>query len=300
MSSVGIVKLKNNDLDSIRKAINESLKLIDYYFRNTIERVVIKPNLCYYWDSSTGQTTDPRLVAALIDLIREKTSPNVDIAIIESDASAMRCKYAFRMLGYEKLAQEKNVKLVNLSEQESDEVNVNCNNHTYDLKVPKIISNADLRINVSKIKYTIDPIKLTCALKNLFGCIPEQKKYLYHSDLGNVIVAINKAMKFDLCLIDGNIVSGIQPRKLGLLMASQDPVAIDAASAEIAWLNPDKIEYFSLAEEEGIGKRNFNLKGEDLTYFKNLYPKKTFKRKMMGQAYKMVLRVGLGRRLGLE
>ena len=46
-------------------------------------------------------------------------------------------------------------------------------------------------------------------------------------------------MKFDLCLIDNNIAAGIQPRKLGLVMASQDPVAIDVAAAKIAWLNPD-------------------------------------------------------------
>ncbi len=239
-------------------------------------------------------------MASLIDFIRNKTRSDVDISIVESDASAMRCKYAFRMLGYEKIAQEKNVRLVNLSEEESDEVNVSCNGKAYDLMVPKIISGADLRINVSKIKYTIDPIKLTCALKNVFGCNPNPKKYLYHSDLENVIVAMNKAMKFDLCLVDGNVVSGIQPKILGLVMAGQDPVALDSACAQIAWLNPNKIGYFWLAEKEGIGKRNFVPKGVPIDYFRALYPKKTFRRKMMGQAYKLVLSVGLGPRLGLE
>jgi hypothetical protein len=38
--------------------------------------------------------------------------------------------------------------------------------------------------------------------------------------------ALNKAMKFDLNLIDNNIASGIAPRKLGLIMASTDPVAL--------------------------------------------------------------------------
>ncbi len=300
MSSVSIVKIQPNNEYPIRQAINESLKLVNFSFRDTIEKVVIKPNLCYYWDYSTGQTTDPKFVAALIDLIREKTSANTDISIIESDASAMRCKYAFRMLGFEKIADEKEVKLVNLSEEESEEVNVHCNGNSYNLKIPKIISNADLRINISKIKYTVDPLKLTCTLKNIFGCIPNPKKYLYHSDLGNVIVATNKAMKFNLNLIDGNVVSGIQPRKLGLVMASLDPVALDAASAQIAWLNPHKIEYLLLAEKEGLGKRDFISKGATLNDFRALYPKKNFRRKMMGQAYKLVLRVGLGRRLGLE
>ena len=72
--------------------------------------------MCYYLDCSTGETTDPKFVGAFIDLIREKISPDLDIAIVESDASAMKCKYAFRMLGFEKLAQEKNVRLLNLSE----------------------------------------------------------------------------------------------------------------------------------------------------------------------------------------
>jgi uncharacterized protein (DUF362 family) len=300
MSLVSFVKIQK-DLDyPMKQAISESLRLIDYSFDKTVRKVVIKPNLCYYWDCSTGQTTDPRFVAELIDLIRERIAADVEISIVESDASAMRCKYAFRMLGFERLAREKNVRLVNLSEEESDNVSVSCNGQTYNLMVPQIISNSDLRINISKIKYTVDPIKLTCALKNIYGCNPYPQKYKYHPDLGNIIVALNKAMKFNLCLIDSNVVSGIQPRKLGLVMASQDPVAIDTAAARIAWLNPSKIQYFQVAEKEGVGQRVFIPKGSSLDYFRALYPKKTFRRKMMGRAYKLVLSVGLGRRLGLE
>ncbi|MBE3117083.1 DUF362 domain-containing protein [Candidatus Bathyarchaeota archaeon] len=300
MSLVSFVQMKKDFSNPYRQAIIESLKLIDYSFDKTVKKVVIKPNLCYYWDCTTGQTTDPLFVAELIDLLRERISDSVDIAVVESDASAMRCKYAFRMLGFEQLALEKNVRLVNLSEEESDSLAVSCNGKNYGFMVPRIIRDADLKINISKIKYTIDPIKLTCALKNMYGCNPYPKKYKYHADLGNVIVALNKAMKFNLCLIDNNVVSGVQPRKIGLVMASRDPVAIDVASAKIAWLNPDKIGYFHLAEREGVGSRSFVSKGLPLDYFKAMYPKKTFKRKMMGRAYKMVLKVGLGRRLGLE
>jgi uncharacterized protein (DUF362 family) len=300
ISLVSLVKMNSNSPKPYNQAITEALSLINYSFQKDLKKVVIKPNLCYYWDCSTGQTTDPLFVADLIDIIREKTSPNVDIALVESDASAMRCKYAFKMLGFEDLALEKNVRLINLSEEKCDSAQVSCNGKNYGFDVPKIITDADLRINISKIKYTVDPIKLTCALKNIYGCNPYPKKYKYHPDLGNVIVALNKAMKFDLCLIDNNIVSGIEPRKVGLVMASRDPVAIDVASAKIAWLNPDKIDYFHVAEQEGIGKRTFAAKGLPLEYFRAMYPKKTFKRKMMGRAYKMVLKVGLGRRLGLE
>jgi len=301
MSLVSFVKINQEYQNPLKQSIIESLALIDYSFNKTIKKVVIKPNLCYYWDCSTGQTSDPRFVAELIDLLRQEISTDVEIALVESDASAMRCKYAFRMLGFERLAAEKNVRLVNLSEEPcDDDANVSCNGKAYSFKVPKIIQAADLKINLPKIKYTVDPIKLTCALKNLYGCNPYPKKYKYHSDLGNVIVALNKAMKFDLHLIDSNIASGIQPRRLGLIMASRNPVAIDVAAAKIAWLNPNQIPYFRLAETEGIGNRAFTPKGEPLESFRALYPKKTFKRKAMGRAYKMVLQVGLGRRLGLE
>jgi uncharacterized protein (DUF362 family) len=300
MSLVSFVKINQESPNPFKQAILQSLQLIDYSFNKTVKKILIKPNLCYYWDCTTGQTSDPKFVAELIDLLREKISSDVEISLVESDASAMRCKYAFRMLGFERLALEKNVKLVNLTDEPCDDINVSCNNKTYNFTVPKIIQDADLKINLPKIKYTVDPIKLTCALKNLYGCNPYPKKYKYHQDLGNVIVALNKALKFDLNLIDSNIASGIQPRRLGLLMASRDPVAIDVASAHIAWLNPNKIPYFNLAEKEGVGSRKFIPKGTPLEHFKAHYPKKTFKRKIMGRAYKLVLQVGLGRRLGLE
>jgi len=294
-----LVKVPRSGNYPFKEAILKSLNLINYFFDERIKRIVIKPNLCYYWDCTTGQTTQPRFVEELVDLIRQFLDP-IDIAIIESDASAMRCKYAFRMLGFEKLAKEKNVRLVNLSEDRNEAVKISCNGKPYNFLVPKTISEADLRINIAHIKYTIDPIKLTCALKNIYGCNPTPKKFQYHSDLGNVIVALNKAMKFNLCLIDSNIAAGIQPRKLGLVMASQDPVAVDVAAAKIAGLNPHKIPYLSLAEREGIGKMTFLSKGEPLETFKALYPKRTFKTKMKAQAYKLVVRSGLGSKLGIE
>ncbi|MGD6808919.1 MAG: DUF362 domain-containing protein [Candidatus Bathyarchaeia archaeon] len=301
MSIVGLTKIQNTiqNQNPLKQALNETLSLIDYKFENSPKKIVIKPNLCYYWDSTTGQTSDPRFVGELIDFLREKISKDVQISVVESDASAMRCKYAFRMLGFERLALEKNVQLINLSEEPSDETEVFCNGKPYKFQVPKIIKEADLRINLPKIKYTVDPIKITCALKNLYGCNPYTKKYKLHNDLGNVIVALNKAMPFDLVIIDSNIASGIQPRRIGLMMASTDPVAIDVAAAQIAWLNSESIPYLRLAEKERVGNRWFIERGAKLEQFKALYPKKTVRRKVMGRAYKMVLQVGLGRRLGL-
>jgi len=256
--------------------------------------------MCYYWDYTTGQTTDPKFVASLIDLIRERITPTVDISIVESDASAMKCKYTFKMLGYEKLATNYKVKLVNLSQNPYETVQVTAGKQSFTLMIPQTIQKAELKINVPKIKYTMENIKLTCALKNIYGCNPYPKKYRYHSRLGEAIVAINKAMKFDLHIIDGYIVSGIQPRKLGLVMASKDPVAIDVAAAEIAGLNPRRIKYLQLAEKEGIGKISYIPRGSPINYFRSRYPRKDFKKKLMGKAYAALILTGLGEKLGIQ
>ena len=298
MSLVSFVKIGREH--RMRKAIQDSLDLIRYKLPTNIKNVAIKPNLCYYWDYTTGQTTDPKFVAALVDLIHDQISPNVNISIVESDASAMKCKHAFKILGYEKLAKQYRINLVNLSEDKTNSVKVVVGDQTFRFKVPQTIQNAHLRVNIPKIKYSIKRIKITCALKNIFGCNPYPQKFKYHRRLDEAIAALNKVMRFDLCIVDGNIVSGVQPRRLGLVMASQDPVAIDVAAAEIAGVNPRSIKYIMLAYREGIGNISFTPKGMSPDYFKARYPGKGAWYKLMTKAYNLVHTIGLESRLGLE
>jgi len=275
MSLVSLVKFNKQGI-SLQEAIEESLNLINFQFNSKIQKIAIKPNMCYYWDYSTGETTSPKFVSALIDVIRNCASQKVEISVVESDASAMECKYAFRMLGYEKMAKEKGVKLVNLTNDQAEKVKVTVRNKTRQFSLPKTIADADILIDVPKIKYMM-MVKLTCALKNIYGCNPYPKKYKYHKQLDETIVSLNKIMKPDLCIIDGIIAKGIKTIKLGLIMTSTDPVAIDAAAAQIAGINPHSVKYITLASKEKIGNINFTPKGEPLENFKKLFPRKNMK-----------------------
>jgi len=105
-----------------------------------------------------------------------------------------------------------------------------------------------------------------------FRLQPLPKKYRYHPVIDEAIVSINKAMRFHLHIIDANIVSGVQPRRLSLVMASQDPVALETAASKIAGANPKTIKYIQLAQKEGLGNMAFTPKGEPLEYFKARYP----------------------------
>jgi len=290
MSLVSLVKTEMEN--KIKEGIKNTIELIRYKFPTNVKNIVIKPNMCYYWDYSTGQTTDPMFVAALIEILRERISSDVNISIVESDASAMKCKYVFKFLGYEKMVKKYNVRLVNLSEDKNEKVEVTAGNEHFHFMIPQTIKNADLKINVPKIKY-LNLSKISCALKNIFGCNPEPKKFKYHPKLDETIVALNKIMKFNLCILDGLIVSGGHPAKLGLIMASQDPVALDSAAAKIAGVNPRSVGHIMLANKEGLGNIQFIPKGENLSTFAKKFPKKRLKDKLLLSAYRFATKTGL-------
>jgi len=290
MSLVSLVKFDEQFM-SLTEAIEKSLDLIHFQFDRKVHKVAIKPNLCYYWDYSTGETTDPKFVGALIDVMRNHISPSIEISVVESDASAMRCEYAFRMLGYERMAKEKGVGLLNLTADHAEKMSVNIGKKHHQFSIPKTLMDADMVINVPKIKY-MSGIKITCALKNIYGCNPYPQKYKYHKWIDEVVVSLNKIIKSDLCIIDGNILRGIKTRKLGLIMASTDPVAIDAAAAEIAGVNPNSVRYLKLATKEKIGNINFIQKGKPLDYFKKSFPRRNMKyraRRFLSAVYTLSL-----------
>ncbi len=237
--------------------------------------------MCYYYHPSTGEVTDPIFVGAIIEAIREKFSTVSEIFIAESDASAMKCKFVFPILGYDRLAKEKNVKLINLSEMENKIVNVNVDGVDIKFYVPEIFNETDLMINVPKPKY-MGLVKISCALKNIFGCNAYPKKYVYHKVLNEAIVGINKLIKSHLTIVDGIIVRGKYTKRLNMVASSEDPVAVDAAVSEMMGINPEKVRYIALASEEKIGSINFLPVG-DFLYFKDEFPKKKLKDNILEQ-----------------
>jgi uncharacterized protein (DUF362 family) len=293
---VSFVHIKKN---AFAKAIATSLDLINYKFPGNVKNVVIKPNMCYYLHPSRGETTDPAFIGALVNVLRQMIESDVNISIVESDASAMKCKHVFKFLGYDTLAKKYNVDLINLSEEQFEDVEAKAGNCSFHLTIPRIIQNADLRINVPKLKYSpIKELGITCAMKNLYGCTSYPKKYKLHARLVEAIVAINKTIPFDLCLLDGNITRGARTSRLGLVMASRDPVTFDSASARIAGLNPNKIEYLKLARKEGLGTIAFAERGLPLDYFRGWYPKENISLKLKNEALRLLIRTGLRARLG--
>ena len=99
-SVVGLVRTQSSE-EQIRDAISKALELIDFNAKNSVNSVAVKVNLCYYWHAATGYTTDPRVVAGVIDMLREIYGKDIGIKVVEADATAMKTNHVFLMLGYE-------------------------------------------------------------------------------------------------------------------------------------------------------------------------------------------------------
>ena len=69
-----------------------------------------------------------------------------------------------------------------------------------------------------------------------------------------MIVAANKIVKSHLVVIDGLIVRGSCPKKLGAIMAGDNVVSADYVAAKAMGFNPMKVPYLNLAAKEQLGE----------------------------------------------
>lgn len=266
---------KNFEYKDIQETVTRSFDFLDYNLKREINTVLIKPNLCYYWEYSTGETSDPRVISAIIDYLRSTIRKDVEIVVAEADASAMKTKHCFKMLGYEELSRQKNVGLINLSEGSLIKKQIAVKGKTLTFAMNKVFLESDLIINVPKLK-THNRVGITCSLKNMFGAIAKPRKISYHKNLAEAITGINKLIKSDVCVVDGLIARGKYPKKMGLVIAGDDALATDLVTAEIMGINPITIDYLRMARGENVGNGGEIELIEDRTSLKEA--RKTFPR----------------------
>lgn len=271
-SPVSLVRTTNFS-GNLKDTVSRALAEIDFKPPDSVETVVIKPNLCYYWNSSTGNTTDPKVVAGIIDYVRGVYGINTQISVVEADASAMRTNYAFPVLGYTRLAEKKNVHLVNLSEEEQAETTVTVGGQNLSFKIPQLLLKSDLFINVPKLKVMREPV-ITCAMKNLFGANGLKRKNKYHRFLSEAIVGINKILHPHVNIVDGVIALGNHPVRLDLVMAGTDQFSVDWVASQAMGFEPLKIPFLKLAIKEKVGSdEGIKIFGEKPTSIRRTFPK---------------------------
>ncbi len=260
MVPVSIVKCKETEnTDILKTKILESINLIGG-FKSKISRgdsVLIKPNLVGAVSYKTGGTTNPFLVEALIELLKEFGVGKITIG--EGSAVGIKTRDAFAENGWDKLAERKKVRLLDFKKDDFIPMSIPEGKILRHLHTSKSLIESDIVINVPVMK-THDTYPATLGIKNMKGVIRESDKKRFHLwGLSQCIVDLNKLVLPHITIEDGTI--GMEgygpmfgtPANLGVIIASFDTVAADTVAAEVMGVEKDSIECLRLAVEQGLG-----------------------------------------------
>ena len=217
-------------------------------------RIWCKPNLVVPKPSSSGATTDVEMVAGVMAYLYDHGWRK--FGIMESSWLGAETWAAFRTCGYVELARRFGAELVDLKTDPTEKVEVKEAGMT--LEVCRTALRAEAIVNLPVLK-AHSQVKLTCALKNLKGCIPDREKRRFHAlGLHRPIAALAKALPVAFVLVDavvGDLTfeEGGNPVAMDRVFGGFDPVLVDAYAAELIGYAPQEIPYLGLAAEFGVG-----------------------------------------------
>lgn len=232
------------------KELLEAIKPEEEIEENAL--IGIKPNLVVAKPSSSGATTSPEIVAGLIEYLKSKGRDK--IVILESSWVGERTPEAFKACGYENLSRKYNVPLIDLQKDKYMEYEING----MKINICDYVTKVDYLINMPVLKGHCQT-NITCALKNMKGCIPNSEKRKFHTmGLHKPIAYLNKLIKQDLIIVDGmngdlSFEEGGNPVQMNRIIAGKDPVLIDTYAAHLMGFDIEEVPYISMAEEIGVG-----------------------------------------------
>jgi len=215
-------------------------------------RIGIKPNLVTPSPAEFGATTHPEIVETLILYLQNTGYSN--ITVYEGSWAGDSTMEAFEYCGYNRLAEKYGVPLVDTKKLTG--VKKDCSG--IELEVCSCVDEIDFLINVPVLKGHCQT-KMTCALKNMKGLIPDREKRRFHTmGLHRPIAHLNTGVKQDFILIDDicgdpDFEEGGNPGNDSCILAALDPVMTDAYACRRLGLDPSDVPYVLLAEQLGIG-----------------------------------------------
>ncbi|MEE2828026.1 MAG: DUF362 domain-containing protein [Myxococcota bacterium] len=133
------------------------------------------------------------------------------------------------------------------------------------LQIDREVIESDAVINLCKFKGH-QQLGMTLAVKNLFGCITGKRKPIWHLRLGDrgngfgeMLVEVYRHVAPTISICDGVVAmqgdgpGRGEPRPLGLLLAAEDGVALDAVGAAIVGYPPEQLRVLQAADRLGLG-----------------------------------------------
>ena len=222
--------------------------------------VAVKANLVAPMKPESAATTHPALLSALADMLTER---GAEVVIGDSPGgpfSGAYLSHVYAACGLKELARPG----VRLNDDFSEvQAEYSEGGQPRRFAATGYLLKADAVINFAKLK-AHGMMGMSAAVKNLFGMIPGTLKPEYHyrfqseREFADLLIDLNWFLKPRLNLVDavvameGNGPTAGRPRKVGALLASEDPFALDVACAEILGLKKENVPTLERAFERGL------------------------------------------------
>ena len=224
------------------------------------DRVLLKPNLLYAKHPDRAVTTHPAMVQAVAELVVERGA----VPIIGDSPGVGSLRRVAAQAGITQVAEHMDCALTEFTRVVG--VRTDASFTFRKLEVAKAVLEVDVVINLPKVK-THGMMLLTLAVKNTFGCVPGMRKAQWHLKAGidhlhfaGMLVELCKTVSPAVTITDGIVAmegngpGGGDPRRLGLIMAGKDPVALDTAVCRIVGLPPSTLPTVQAAQQRGLGQ----------------------------------------------
>lgn len=248
--------------EEVYKAIKESIDLLGGIgvFVKKGERILLKPNLLSAKPPDAAITTHPAVVRAVLQLVQEAGATPV----VGDSPGIGSAEKVVQKCGIAAVAKEFGAEIINLAQSISVE---NPDGKTFKrLELSKEAIEFDGIINLPKLK-THAQMFLTLGVKNMFGCVVGARKPQWHMAAGvdtnafaRMLIDTYLFLKPRLTIVDGIVGmegngpgSAGDPRRLGLIFASTDCIAMDSVITEVLGAKAHDLLTTKVAKEDETG-----------------------------------------------
>ncbi|MFH0785111.1 MAG: DUF362 domain-containing protein [Pseudomonadota bacterium] len=248
--------------ENCREAVERAFTLFPQNIAG--KKVVIKPNVLRTSKAEEHIVTNPALLRAVIEKV-EEMSPR---EIVVGDNPGL-FNYGDNENSFEQTGLMAAAKGYYKNFGDTTQHLVFNPDFMPEVGVSKEIMDADIFISLPKFK-THGLTVMTGAIKNSYGILPGAQKARLHQIAGTperfheVIVEVFRLRVPDLFIMDavvgmeGNGPASPELREIGLILAADNGVAMDAVVATMMGIDPSRLRFLQKAKAEGLG--DFDLK----------------------------------------
>ena len=245
-----IYEIFGSDAHAMTMALMEAAHVEDMVPRTA--SIALKPNLVVAAPPESGATTHPGVLSGAIEYLQGHGFRN--ISIIEGAWVGDRTDRGFRVCGYDRVGEQYGVPLCDLKKDRTRTVDTPLR----PMEICCRALDADLLIDLPVLKGHCQT-RMTCALKNCKGCLPDREKRRFHAEgLMEPIAALAATLRPGLTIVDSlcgdlDFEEGGNPVPTGRMFLGTDPVQVDAYGCRLMGLKLSQVPYIGLAEGWGAG-----------------------------------------------